>query len=52
MDTIEGRQLGQYILEREIGRGSMGAVYRAYHITNQQQVVAIKVLLSALTSDG
>ena len=50
MSTVEGRQLGQYIVEREIGRGSMGAVYRARHLT-EQQPVAIKVLLSALTTD-
>lgn len=50
MDTLEGRQLGQYIVENEIGRGSMGAVYRARHSTNAQ-IVAVKVLLSALTTD-
>jgi len=50
MDTVEGRQLGQYIVDREIGRGSMGAVYRAHHV-NSDQPVAIKVLLSALTTD-
>ncbi len=50
MDTLEGRQLGQYIVEHEIGRGSMGAVYRAHHITTHQ-AVAVKILLSALTTD-
>jgi serine/threonine protein kinase len=51
MDTLEGRQLGQYIVESEIGRGSMGAVYRAHHISSPQ-TVAIKVLLAALTTDA
>ncbi len=51
MDTIEGRQLGQYVVEREIGRGSMGAVFRAHHVAAPGQPVAIKVLLSTLTTD-
>lgn len=52
METIEGRQIGQYICEHEIGRGSMGAVYRAHHVTNPTQSVAIKMLLAALTTDN
>jgi eukaryotic-like serine/threonine-protein kinase len=50
METLEGRQIGQYLIEREIGRGSMGAVYRAHHIVTQQ-TVAIKMLLAALATD-
>jgi eukaryotic-like serine/threonine-protein kinase len=51
MDTLLGRQIGQYVIEHEIGRGSMGAVYRAYHSANRQ-IVAVKVLLEALASDA
>lgn len=51
VETLEGRQIGQYIIEYEIGRGSMGAVYRAHHIADPQQVVAIKILLAALATD-
>lgn len=52
MDTFEGRQLGQYIIEREIGRGSMGAVYKANSAISPNQTVAIKVLLAALSTDA
>jgi serine/threonine protein kinase len=51
METLEGRQLGQYVIESEIGRGSMGAVYRAHPIPVPNQTVAIKILLAALASD-
>ena len=36
-------QLGDYLLEREIGRGGMGIVYKAQH-TNLQRQVAVKLL--------
>src|SRR6185437_1300483 len=52
MESIEGRQIGQYIIEQEIGRGSMGAVYRAHHVTTPTQPVAIKILLAALATDN
>jgi serine/threonine-protein kinase len=52
MESIDGRQIGQYIIECEIGRGSMGAVYRAHHLTTPQQPVAIKILLAALATDN
>ncbi|MBA3825297.1 MAG: serine/threonine protein kinase [Ktedonobacterales bacterium] len=52
MDTIEGRQVGQYLIEQEIGRGSMGAVYRAHHLSTPNQPVAIKILLAALATDN
>jgi len=42
--------LGDYQLEAELGRGSMGAVYRATHIGHGKPC-AVKVLLDALATD-
>lgn len=50
MDSLVGERLGSYLLAEEIGRGSMGVVYRATH-AEQGTVAAVKVLLDALTSD-
>jgi eukaryotic-like serine/threonine-protein kinase len=50
VQALNGQQLGEYILEAELGRGSMGVVYRARHVSQGGQF-AIKVLLDALTSD-
>lgn len=49
--SLVGRQLGDYILEQELGRGSMGAVYRAHHVSDAQTPYAVKVLLETLASD-
>jgi len=48
--SMIGQRLGAYQLEAELGRGSMGIVYRARH-TEQNKVYAIKVLLDALVTD-
>jgi serine/threonine-protein kinase len=48
--SLIGQRLGAYVLETELGRGSMGVVYRARHAT-QGTVVAIKVLLDVLATD-
>ncbi len=52
MDTMIGRQIGRYVIDEEIGRGSMGAVYKAHKINEPDQFVAMKILLSALSSDN
>lgn len=50
MDSLVGQRLGAYLLEAEIGSGSMGVVYRARHV-EQGFIAAVKVLLDALASD-
>ncbi|HLJ81559.1 MAG TPA: serine/threonine-protein kinase [Ktedonobacterales bacterium] len=50
MVSLIGQQLGDYVLEAELGHGSMGVVYRARHVT-QNKPYAVKVLLEALTTD-
>jgi len=50
MDSLVGQRLGAYLLEEEIGRGSMGVVYRATQMETGA-VAAVKVLLDALSSD-
>ena len=40
-------QLGPYAIEHEIGRGAMGAVYRATH-TKLKREVALKILPSSM----
>lgn len=47
---LNGLRLGDYILEDELGRGSMGVVYRARHAQDAKPY-AVKVLLDALASD-
>jgi formylglycine-generating enzyme required for sulfatase activity/predicted Ser/Thr protein kinase len=39
-----GQQLGQYQLLKELGRGGMGVVYKAHHVTLNRDV-ALKVML-------
>lgn len=50
MESLIGQQLGDYVLEAELGHGSMGVVYRARHVRDGK-TYAVKCLLDALASD-
>jgi eukaryotic-like serine/threonine-protein kinase len=50
LQSLIGHQLGDYALEAELGRGSMGVVYRATSVS-QGKPYAVKVLLEPLASD-
>src|SRR5437016_12601525 len=49
-DTQEliGQQIGEYFLQRQLGRGTFGVVYLAEHIEDQS-LVAVKLLRLQLT---
>ena len=51
MNELAGQSLGGYLLEEEIGRGSMGMVYRGKQIALGREV-AIKVLPRVLARDA
>ena len=51
MNEMAGQSLGGYVLEEEIGRGSMGIVYRGKQIALEREV-AIKVLPRSLAKDA
>jgi serine/threonine protein kinase len=51
MNELAGQSLGGYELEEEIGRGSMGIVYRGKQIALGREV-AIKVLSQGLATDA
>ena len=51
-ESLAGLRLGAYRLEREIGRGGMGAVYLARRADGQyQQQVAIKLIKRGMDTD-
>lgn len=50
MDELAGQYVGGYLLEEEIGRGSMGVIYRGRQIALEREV-AIKVLPQKLAKD-
>ena len=50
METLIGKQLGNYIIQAEIGRGGMAVVYKAYQPA-LERYVAIKVLPQQFTFD-
>jgi serine/threonine protein kinase len=51
MNELAGQSLGGYQLEEEIGRGSMGMVYRGKQIALGREI-AVKVLSHALAKDA
>ena len=50
MNELAGQSLGGYLLEEELGRGSMGMVYRGKQISLGREV-AVKILPRSLTQD-
>jgi eukaryotic-like serine/threonine-protein kinase len=51
-DSMIGRQVGAYRIEREIGRGGMGTVYEAWRAHGEfQHRVAIKLVNAGLDDD-
>src|SRR5258708_29157092 len=52
LDPLLGRRLGAYRIEREIGRGGMGAVYEALRVDNEfKKRVAIKLVKRGMDTD-
>jgi serine/threonine-protein kinase len=51
VDVREAARFGQYILERKIGEGAMGVVYRAAHVMLRRPA-AIKLLLKERVSEA
>jgi eukaryotic-like serine/threonine-protein kinase len=50
MNELAGQSLGGYVLEEELGRGSMGMVYRGKQVALAREV-AVKILPSSLAQD-
>jgi TolB-like protein/Flp pilus assembly protein TadD len=52
IDPMIGRRLGAYRIEREIGRGGMGAVYEAVRVDNEfNKRAAIKLVKRGMDTD-
>ena len=52
VDPMIGRRLGAYRIEREIGRGGMGAVYEAIRVDNEfNKRAAIKLVKRGMDTD-
>ncbi|HEX4713905.1 MAG TPA: serine/threonine-protein kinase [Ktedonobacteraceae bacterium] len=50
MNELAGQSLGGYLLEEELGRGSMGMVYRGKQVALGREV-AVKILPQSITQD-
>ena len=51
-NSMIGRRIGAYRLEEEIGRGGMGAVYRAVRVDGEfDQTVAVKLIKRGMDTD-
>lgn len=51
-DSMIGRRIGAYQLDEEIGRGGMGAVYRASRVDGEfDQTVAVKLIKRGMDTD-
>jgi serine/threonine protein kinase/tetratricopeptide (TPR) repeat protein len=51
-NSMTGRRIGAYRLEEEIGRGGMGAVYRAQRVDGEfDQTVAVKLIKRGMDTD-
>jgi len=51
-DALIGRKIGAYLIEHEIGRGGMGAVYRATRDDGEfRQTVAVKLIKRGMDTD-
>jgi serine/threonine protein kinase len=51
-NSMIGRRIGAYRLEDEVGRGGMGAVYRAQRVDGEfDQTVAIKLIKRGMDTD-
>ncbi|HEY8503205.1 MAG TPA: serine/threonine-protein kinase [Gemmataceae bacterium] len=46
-----GSRLGDWVLDRELGGGAMGVVYKAHHAADPDRTAAVKVLVHDLARD-
>lgn len=50
-DSLAGRTIGNYVLEREIGHGGMGTVYLAHRSGTFEQHVALKIIRRGMDTE-
>ncbi|MBL8177217.1 MAG: serine/threonine protein kinase, partial [Bryobacterales bacterium] len=50
-DSLEGKSVGTYTIDREVGRGGMGAVYLAHRQGDFSKRVAIKIVKRGMDTD-